>query len=49
MDEPTIGLDPITKRILWDLVEELHSEDVQSSYARMICTRSNYCVIMLGS
>ena len=43
MDEPTIGLDPTTKRILWDLVEELHSE----GRTIILCSHDMYEVELL--
>jgi len=43
MDEPTIGLDPTTKRILWNLVEELHSE----GRTIILCSHDMYEVELL--
>jgi len=43
MDEPTIGLDPTTKRILWDLVEELNSE----GRSIILCSHDMYEVELL--
>ncbi len=43
MDEPTIGLDPTTKRILWDLVEDLHSE----GRTIVLCSHDMYEVELL--
>lgn len=34
LDEPTIGLDPTTKRILWDLIEELND----SGHTIILCS-----------
>ena len=38
LDEPTIGLDPTTKRILWDLMEELNSE----GHTIVLCSHDMY-------
>jgi len=43
LDEPTIGLDPTTKRVLWDLVEELHSE----GRTVILCSHDMYEVELL--
>lgn len=43
MDEPTIGLDPNTKRVLWDLVEDLHSE----GRTIVLCSHDMYEVELL--
>jgi ABC-2 type transport system ATP-binding protein len=43
LDEPTIGLDPTTKRILWDLVEELNSE----GRTIILCSHDMYEVELL--
>ena len=43
MDEPTIGLDPTTKRVLWNLVEELHSE----GRTIILCSHDMYEVELL--
>lgn len=38
LDEPTIGLDPTTKRILWDLIEELH----ENGHTIILCSHDMY-------
>lgn len=43
LDEPTIGLDPTTKRILWDLVEELNSK----GHTIILCSHDMYEVELL--
>lgn len=43
LDEPTIGLDPTTKRILWDLVEELNSK----GRTIILCSHDMYEVELL--
>lgn len=43
LDEPTIGLDPTTKRVLWDLVEELNSE----GRTIILCSHDMYEVDLL--
>lgn len=43
LDEPTIGLDPTTKKILWDLVEELN-EDGRTI---ILCSHDMYEVELL--
>ncbi|MGB9936367.1 MAG: ATP-binding cassette domain-containing protein [Methanobacterium sp.] len=43
LDEPTIGLDPTTKRILWDLVEELNS----NGHTIILCSHDMYEVELL--
>ena len=43
LDEPTIGLDPTTKRILWDMVEELNSE----GRSIILCSHDMYEVELL--
>ena len=43
LDEPTIGLDPTTKRVLWDLVEELNSE----GRTIILCSHDMYEVELL--
>ena len=43
LDEPTIGLDPTTNRVLWDLVEELNSE----GRTIILCSHDMYEVELL--
>ncbi|AXV37736.1 MAG: ATP-binding cassette domain-containing protein [Methanobacteriaceae archaeon] len=43
LDEPTIGLDPTTKRILWDLIEELNSK----GHTIVLCSHDMYEVELL--
>lgn len=43
LDEPTIGLDPTTKRILWDLIEELN----QDGRTIILCSHDMYEVDLL--
>ncbi|MGO9388560.1 MAG: ATP-binding cassette domain-containing protein [Methanobacterium sp.] len=43
LDEPTIGLDPTTKKILWDMVEELNSE----GRSIILCSHDMYEVELL--
>ncbi len=43
LDEPTIGLDPTTKRVLWDLVEELNSD----GRTIILCSHDMYEVELL--
>lgn len=43
LDEPTIGLDPTTKRVLWDLVQELNSE----GRTIILCSHDMYEVDLL--
>ncbi|MDI9614545.1 ATP-binding cassette domain-containing protein [Methanothermobacter sp.] len=43
LDEPTIGLDPTTKRVLWDLIEELNS----SGHTIILCSHDMYEVELL--
>ena len=43
LDEPTIGLDPTTKRVLWDLVEELNS----TGHTIILCSHDMYEVELL--
>ncbi|MGC9517282.1 MAG: ATP-binding cassette domain-containing protein [Methanomicrobiales archaeon] len=43
LDEPTIGLDPTTKRILWDLIEELNSK----GHTIILCSHDMYEVELL--
>lgn len=43
LDEPTIGLDPTTKRVLWDLVEELNS----NGRTIILCSHDMYEVELL--
>lgn len=43
LDEPTIGLDPTTKRVLWDLVEELNSD----GHTIILCSHDMYEVELL--
>jgi len=43
LDEPTIGLDPTTKRVLWDLVEELNS----NGHTIILCSHDMYEVELL--
>ncbi len=43
LDEPTIGLDPTTKRVLWDMVEELNSE----GRSIILCSHDMYEVELL--
>lgn len=38
LDEPTIGLDPTTKRILWDLIEELN----ENGHTIILCSHDMY-------
>ena len=39
LDEPTTGVDPASRRALWERVRELANEGVPSCSARRICTR----------
>ena len=43
MDEPTIGLDPTTKRILWDLIRELNDD----GHTIILCSHDMHEVDML--
>lgn len=43
LDEPTIGLDPTTKRVLWDLIEELNNK----GHTIILCSHDMYEVEML--
>jgi ABC-2 type transport system ATP-binding protein len=43
LDEPTIGLDPSTKTILWDLMEELNS----NGHTIILCSHDMYEVELL--
>lgn len=43
LDEPTIGLDPTTKRVLWDLIDELNS----SGHTIILCSHDMYEVELL--
>jgi len=43
LDEPTIGLDPTTKRVLWDLVEDLNS----NGHTIVLCSHDMYEVELL--
>ena len=43
LDEPTIGLDPTSKRVLWDLVEELNS----NGHTIILCSHDMYEVELL--
>ncbi|EKF86988.1 ATP-binding cassette domain-containing protein [Methanobacterium formicicum] len=43
LDEPTIGLDPTTKSVLWDLIDELN----QSGHTIILCSHDMYEVDML--
>lgn len=43
LDEPTIGLDPTTKRVLWDLIEELNDK----GHTIILCSHDMYEVEML--
>ncbi|MGZ7070486.1 MAG: ATP-binding protein DrrA1-3 family domain-containing protein, partial [Methanobacterium sp.] len=43
LDEPTIGLDPTTKRVLWDLVEDLNS----NGRTIILCSHDMYEVELL--
>lgn len=43
LDEPTIGLDPTTKRVLWDLIGELNSE----GHTIILCSHDMYEVELL--
>lgn len=38
LDEPTVGLDPTTKRVLWDLMEELN----QNGRSIILCSHDMY-------
>jgi len=38
LDEPTVGLDPTTKRVLWDLMEELN----QDGRSIILCSHDMY-------
>ncbi|WP_409200925.1 ATP-binding cassette domain-containing protein [Methanobrevibacter sp. DSM 116169] len=43
LDEPTIGLDPTTKRILWELIEDLNN----SGHTIILCSHDMHEVDML--
>ncbi|MCQ2738069.1 MAG: ATP-binding cassette domain-containing protein [archaeon] len=43
LDEPTIGLDPTTKRVLWNLIEELN----ESGHTIILCSHDMHEVDML--
>jgi len=43
LDEPTIGLDPTTKRVLWDLINELNDE----GHTIILCSHDMYEVELL--
>ena len=43
LDEPTIGLDPTTKRILWNLIEELNDD----GHTIILCSHDMHEVDML--
>jgi ABC-2 type transport system ATP-binding protein len=43
LDEPTIGLDPTTKRTLWDLIRELNDD----GHTIILCSHDMYEVDML--
>ena len=43
LDEPTIGLDPTTKSVLWDLIDELN----QKGHTIILCSHDMYEVDML--
>jgi ABC-2 type transport system ATP-binding protein len=43
LDEPTIGLDPTTKSVLWDLIQELNNE----GHTIILCSHDMYEVDML--
>ncbi|MBC7100677.1 ATP-binding cassette domain-containing protein [Methanothermobacter tenebrarum] len=43
LDEPTIGLDPTTKRVLWDLISELNDE----GHTIILCSHDMYEVELL--
>jgi ABC-2 type transport system ATP-binding protein len=43
LDEPTIGLDPTTKTVLWDLIDELN----QKGHTIILCSHDMYEVDML--
>ena len=43
LDEPTIGLDPTTKRVLWDLISELNNE----GHTIILCSHDMYEVELL--
>ena len=42
LDEPTIGLDPTTKRILWDLIRELND----SGHTIILCSHDMHQVLL---
>ncbi|MCK9152361.1 ATP-binding cassette domain-containing protein [Methanobacterium alcaliphilum] len=43
LDEPTIGLDPTTKRVLWDLISELN----EKGHTIILCSHDMYEVELL--
>lgn len=43
LDEPTIGLDPTTKRVLWDLIKELND----NGHTIILCSHDMHEVDML--
>ncbi|MBM4240509.1 MAG: ATP-binding cassette domain-containing protein [Euryarchaeota archaeon] len=43
LDEPTIGLDPTTKQVLWELIEELNSK----GHTIILCSHDMYEVDLL--
>ncbi|OPY24225.1 MAG: Trehalose/maltose import ATP-binding protein MalK [Methanobacterium sp. PtaU1.Bin242] len=43
LDEPTIGLDPTTKSVLWDLIEELN----ENGHTIILCSHDMYEVDLL--